>query len=239
MKLTAKLTGSVVMALLVASQRGDAQTQRRALDGATALRVSAGKALPVGSEKLAQAWSSGPTIALSVEQFLRDPTAIRAFSLGVLFRYSSHPFDEAGFVRDFRPDGETPLSASGPTASVMTLSALGRVTLPRGRLSHSLSFGLGAFNTARGAVTYTSLSGTKTLTVESKAGVEAGIGLGVDVEFGSSAVIFETTWSIGATNKDDFEGTGQLTCNSEGCGVPRQRTQVVALRVGVRRVLAR
>lgn len=234
-----KLSASVAVVLLVATQRSDAQTTRRGLDGATAIRLSAGKAVPVGSEDLAKAWSGGPTIAMSLEHFLRDPQSTREFSLGVLFRYSSHPFDEAGFRRDFRPGGDIPLTASGPAASVATLSALGRVAIPRGRVSPNFSFALGAFNTTRGDVTYAAVSGTKAVSIASKAGAEVAVGVGIDLEFLENAISLEAIGSIGASAKDEPEGAGQLTCNSEGCGVPRQRTQVFAIRAGVRRVLAR
>lgn len=216
-----------------------AQSGRRAADGAWAIRVSAGLSVPVGSEQLAVGWSAGPAITASLERYLTDRQTTGEFSFGALVARSVHPFDESGFVANARPNGAIPISAASSSASMTTVAGVARVITRRRLVSPFLSLTLGFFQSQHGVVAYASAAGSGVSAKESKNGFLFGLGLGGDAAFGALALTFEGGIAIGASNKDVPEGTGQLMCDSGGCGVPKKRTEIASLKTGVRWALPR
>ena len=210
------------------------QSTRQSLDGAWAIRISAGPSVPVGREQLAVAWSAGPALAASLERYLADPQTTREFSLGAFVAHSVHPFDERGFQTSVRRSGAIPVSAAGASASMTTVAGVARLATPLRFGSPFFSVTLGYFQSEHGNVTFTTASSSGVVAAESKNGFLFGLGLGVDAGFRALAMTLEGGMAMGVSGKDEPEGIGQLTCDRSGCGVPKKRTQIVSLRAGVR-----
>jgi hypothetical protein len=217
-----------------------AQSKRTSFAGENAIRVSYGRAFPVGSENLAHAWSAGPSFAGSWEHFLSDASLHNDMSVGIMFERSSHPFDAVGFMKDIHPGGNSATSASGQTATVTNIGGFGRFVGQPRRAVPFMLVGLGFFNTNRGDVLYGSPTGSGTLTMGSKSGVYVGISLGVDITLGNSALSLESGWALGASKKDEEENVNYVVCyNGSGCSTPKKQTQLLTIRAGVRHILPR